>query len=166
MQAATFEEALEQLLVKEHRYHRDAYLFLREALDHTRAMLGRDNKAVRRLKDVMQGEMKGVIREELKRASEEQHVTGQQLLEGVRELALETFGPMAITVFEEWGVHSCQDFGEMVFILVENQLLRKTDKDSRADFENGYDFEEAFRKPFLPRSKIPAPVKTPKLTKT
>jgi uncharacterized repeat protein (TIGR04138 family) len=151
MQAATFEEALEQLLVKEHRYHRDAYLFLREALDHTRAMQERDAKAEKPVR-------RNILRE--------QHVTGQQLLEGVRELALETFGPMAITVFDEWGVHSCQDFGEMVFILVENQLLRKTDKDSRADFENGYDFEEAFRKPFLPRSKIPAPVKTPKLTKT
>jgi uncharacterized repeat protein (TIGR04138 family) len=151
MQAASFEEALEPILIKEPRYHRDAYLFLREALDHTRKMLERDAKAEKPGR-------RALIRE--------QHVTGQQLLQGIRELALEMFGPMAITVLEEWGVRSCQDFGEMVFILVENQLLRKTEKDSRGDFENGYDFEEAFRNPFLPKAKIALPVKAPKLTKT
>ena len=150
MQAASFEEALDQVLTKDTRYHRDAYLFLREALEYTRKMREREVKAEKLAR-------RAVLRE--------QHVTGQQLLEGVRELALETFGPMAITVFEEWGVRSCQDFGEMVFILVEKQLLKKTDKDSRADFENGYDFNEAFRKPFLPSAKTAvAPEKTPKLT--
>ena len=83
-------------------------------------------------------------------AAQEQHVTGQELLAGIRELALESFGPMTVTVFEEWGVHSGVDFGEMVFIMVENRLLKNTEKDSRADFEHGYDFHEAFRKPFLP----------------
>lgn len=159
MQAATFEEALDQLLAKDNRYHRDAYLFLREALDYTRKMLDRENKAGRVLK--------GVLREELKRAAREQHVTGQELLEGIRELALESFGPMALTVFEEWGINSCRDFGEMVFIMVENGLLKKTEKDSRADFENGYDFHVAFRMPFLPGSKLTlTPPPTPKLTKT
>lgn len=152
MQAASFEEALDQVLTKDSRYHRDAYLFLREALEFTRKTRERETKAEKL-------QRRAILRE--------QHVTGQQLLEGVRELALETFGPMAIMVFEEWGVHSCQDFGEMVFILVEKQLLKKTDKDSRADFENGYDFNEAFRKPFLPQSKTTVPTEqTPKLTKT
>ncbi|HZV33499.1 MAG TPA: Minf_1886 family protein [Verrucomicrobiae bacterium] len=152
MQAASFEEALDQVLAKDRRYHRDAYLFLREALDYTRKMLDRDAKAEK-------SGRRAILRE--------QHVSGQQLLEGIRELALEMFGPMVITVFEEWGVRSCQDFGEMVFILVENQLLKKTDKDSRADFENGYDFKDAFRKPFLPSAKVEvATEKTPKLTKT
>jgi uncharacterized repeat protein (TIGR04138 family) len=150
MQAATFEEALELIVAKDKRFHRDAYLFLREALDHTRKMLERESRSERAGKRAL---------------SREQHVTGQELLAGIRELALETFGPMAITVFEEWGIHSCQDFGEVVFTLVENRLLRKTDKDSRADFENGYDFHEAFRKPFLPSSSPAAPRKAPKLTK-
>jgi uncharacterized repeat protein (TIGR04138 family) len=57
---------------------------------------------------------------------------------------------MAVTVFEEWGIHSCQDFGEIVFNMVDIGLLAKTEKDSRADFSDGYEFFEAFRKPFLP----------------
>jgi uncharacterized repeat protein (TIGR04138 family) len=56
-------------------------------------------------------------------------------------------------VLEEWGVRSCQDFGEIVFIMVEHSLLAKTDRDSRADFENGYNFQEEFRKPYLPKHK-------------
>lgn len=150
MQAATFEEALEQVPPKNLHYHRDAYLFLRDALDYTRKKLQRDVKAEKSGK-------RAVLKE--------QHVTGQELLEGIRELALELYGPMAITVFEEWGIHACRDFGEMVFILVENRLLKKTDRDSRADFENGYDFEEAFRKPYLPREKITVEMKRHKTAK-
>ncbi|HEX3798487.1 MAG TPA: Minf_1886 family protein [Verrucomicrobiae bacterium] len=142
MQATSFEEVLEQILAKDSRYHRDAYLFLRDALDHTRKMLEKEQK---------------IEKATSKRTSQqEKHVSGQELLSGIRELALEMFGPMAMTVFEEWGIHNCQDFGAMVFIMVENRLLKKTEKDSRADFENGYDFFEAFRKPFLPQSKIGA----------
>jgi uncharacterized repeat protein (TIGR04138 family) len=131
MQAASFEEVLEQILVKDSRYHRDAYVFLREALDYTQ-------------KQVTKGTTKSTVR----------HVSGQELLTGIRDYALEQFGPMAITVLEEWGIKSCQDFGEMVFIMVEHGLLAKTEQDTRADFENGYDFHETFRNPFLPREKV------------
>ena len=61
---------------------------------------------------------------------------------------------MAVTVLEEWGVRSCHDFGEIVFNMVENSLLAKTEKDSRDDFQNGYVFTEAFRKPFWPQHKL------------
>lgn len=130
MQAASFEEVLEQILAKDQRYPRNAYLFVREALDHTQKIVGKQGK--------------GSLR----------HVTGQELLGGIRELALEQFGPMAMTVLEEWGIHSCQDFGEIVFNLVDHRVLARTEQDSRADFQNGYDFYEAFRKPFLPSNKI------------
>ena len=60
---------------------------------------------------------------------------------------------MVVTVFEEWGVRNCRDFGEIVFNMVEIGLLAKTDKDTRDDFQNGYDFTDAFRKPFWPQSK-------------
>jgi len=56
-------------------------------------------------------------------------------------------------VFEEWGVHNCRDFGEIVFNMVETSLLAKTEKDTRDDFQNGYDFTDAFRKPFRPQGK-------------
>jgi uncharacterized repeat protein (TIGR04138 family) len=68
---------------------------------------------------------------------------------------------MVVTVLEEWGVRSCRDFGEIVFNMVEIGLLAKTDKDTRDYFQNGYDFTDAFRKPFWPQSKLktePKPV--------
>jgi uncharacterized repeat protein (TIGR04138 family) len=92
------------------------------------------------------------------------HVSGQELLGGIRQFALEQFGPMAQTVFEDWGVRNCQDFGEIVFNMVEIGLLAKRDTDSREDFLAGYDFQEAFRKPFLPASKLREPADAPKST--
>jgi uncharacterized repeat protein (TIGR04138 family) len=129
MHDISFEEALATVLGKDPRYHAEAYLFVREALDHTQKTIGKDARGRAR------------------------HVTGQELLEGIRQYALQQFGPMTQTVLEEWGVRRCEDFGELVFNMVEVGWLAKTEKDSRADFERGYTFEEAFRKPFLPRTK-------------
>jgi len=130
MHEALIEETLEQILANHPQYPRDAYLFVREALDHTQKAVARGNR--------------------LKR----QHVTGQELLAGIREYALQQFGPMTLTLFEEWNIRSCRDFGEIVFNMVESSILGKTERDSRADFDGGYDFDEAFRKPFLPPSKL------------
>jgi len=129
MQEASFEEAVEQIRIKDQRYPREAYHFVREALDHTQKTIGKSQD--------------GQIR----------HVTGQELLGGIRDYGISQYGPMAMTVLEEWGIRSCVDFGEIVFNLVEIGQLAKTDTDSRADFNLGYDFAEAFRKPFLPRSR-------------
>lgn len=130
MQEVSFEEGLERIRAKDARYDRDAYEFVRDALDHTRKLMGKEGRG--------------------------QHVSGQELLNGVRDLALKKFGPMAITVLEEWGIRSCPDFGEIVFNMIEAELLAKEKRDSRADFAGGYDFYEAFHKPFLPSSKLPA----------
>lgn len=133
MQEISFEEAVERILAKDGRYHRDAYGFVRDALDYTQ-------KA-------------GAIRE---KPGKVHHVTGAELLEGIRQFALSPagFGPMTITVLEEWGVRQCRDFGEIVFNMVEIGLLAKTEQDRLEDFDEGYDFVTAFRKPFLPASKL------------
>jgi uncharacterized repeat protein (TIGR04138 family) len=138
MQEINFDEAVEQILIKDSRYHRDAYTFVREALDYTQKLVGKETR--------------GQIR----------HVSGQKLLDGIRQFALQQFGPMTMTVFEEWGVRNCRDFGEIVFNMVEIGLLAKTEKDSRADFQNGYDFTDAFRKPFWPQSKLTGKSAEPK----
>ena len=130
MHEITFEEAFELIRAKDPRYPRDAYLFVREALDYTQKNILKENH--------------GQLR----------HVSGQELLAGIRDYALAQFGPMAIAVFEEWGIRTCQDFGEIVFNLVEVGLLAKTEQDSRADFADGYDFTDAFRKPFWPSQKL------------
>ena len=81
---------------------------------------------------------------------EDRHVSGKELVEGIRAYSLKEFGPMVMTVFDEWGIGSCADFGEIVFNLIEARVFGKTDEDTRADFVGHYDFEEAFVKPFLP----------------
>src|SRR5437667_1585769 len=135
MHTANFEETLEKLLQRDKRYHRQAYLFIREALDYTQKMVEKKSK------------------------DEMRHVSGQELLVGIRQLALEQFGPMAQMVLNTWGVATCEDFGEIVFSMVESNLLAKTAQDSREDFKSGYDFFEAFRRPFLPARDKPAPEK-------
>jgi len=126
-----FEQTIEAIRAKDPRYRRDAYLFVREALDYTQRTLGRGKR------------VDGKIT----------HVTGQELLAGIRDFALSQYGPMTIAVFEEWGIHNCRDFGELVFNMVEIGLLAKTEKDSRDDFHEVYGFDDAFREPFLPASK-------------
>ncbi|MHC5081994.1 MAG: Minf_1886 family protein, partial [Planctomycetota bacterium] len=76
------------------------------------------------------------------------HVTGRELLEGARLRALEELGYLARTVFEGWGIRTTRDFGEVVFLLVKEELMGKTDQDSLEDFEDVYDFEEVFEKSF------------------
>src|SRR3569833_203296 len=133
MQEANFDEGIELIILKDPRYRRDAYLFVRDAMDHTK---------------------KGLSRREGAPMTDNEHVTGQELLAGVREYALAQFGPLAITVLEDWGIIRCEDIDEIVFNIVEAGLFSKTDTDSREDFRGGYDFDEAFRKPFLPQSKL------------
>lgn len=131
MQTVKFEETLEKMIQGDSRYDRNAYLFVREALDYTQKTAEKKSK------------------------DEVRHVSGQELLAGIRLYALEQFGPMTQMVLNQWGIQSCEDFGELVFNMVESSLLAKTAQDSRDDFKNGYDFFEAFRRPYLPK-KAPA----------
>jgi uncharacterized repeat protein (TIGR04138 family) len=72
------------------------------------------------------------------------HISGKELVEGVRSLALERFGPMARSVLEHWGIHATEDVGGVVFALVEQGILLKQDDDRPEDFADVFDFEEAF----------------------
>ncbi|HEY7089432.1 MAG TPA: Minf_1886 family protein [Tepidisphaeraceae bacterium] len=72
------------------------------------------------------------------------HITGQQLCEGLRELALVRWGLMARAVLRRWGITSTVDFGRIVFAMVDNGLMSKTEQDSVEDFRDVYDFAGAF----------------------
>ena len=74
------------------------------------------------------------------------HVSGKELLTGIRRLALEKWGPLAPTVFRHWGVRRTEDFGEIVFCMVEDATLqwKRRDCDTRADFADGFDFDSSF----------------------
>jgi uncharacterized repeat protein (TIGR04138 family) len=141
MQKCNFSESVDAIIRKDRRYDRDAYYFVREGLDFTVKMLKKHKE---------------------KHLS---HVSGQELLEGLRRFALDQFGPMTKTVLAYWGVHQCDDFGEIVFNMVEKGILGKTEQDSREDFKRGYDFEEVFVKPYQPlgRNEHPRPVGPPSL---
>jgi len=128
MQKQNFAEAVDEILRKDGRYDRDSYYFVREGLDFTLKML----------------------KKQAHTNPQQRHVSGQELLEGLRRYALDQFGPMAKSVLEYWGIHQCADFGEIVFNMVEKNVLGKTDQDSREDFKGGFDFEDAFVKPYLP----------------
>src|SRR6266436_1653491 len=131
MQKIGFAEALESVITNDQRYHRDGYIFLRDALDFTTKQ---------------QKKIKGVS---------VRHVTGPELLDGVRQYALKEFGPMVMTVFDSWGIHSCEDIGHMVFNLIGAGVFGKTDEDSIEDFKNVYDFQQAFVKPFAHEKQEP-----------
>ncbi len=131
MEKVTFEEIVESVIARDPRYGPGAYAFVREALDFTQRRTSSETAD-----------------------KVERHVSGQQLLVGIRDFALENYGPMASDLFQEWGIRRCEDFGEIVFNLIESQVLRKTKTDSREDFRGGYDFDETFRDPFLPASRV------------
>lgn len=106
------------------RYHHNAYQFVFESLRYTQQTLGRSRARGRR--------------------SEEGHISGRELLEGIRELALQQFGLMTRTVFHHWGIRSTEDFGRIVFELIERGEMRKTERDRLSDFADVYDFDEVF----------------------
>ena len=111
---------LMKIVSKDPRFKPAAYEFLFESLEFTRNLLSKT------------------------RGTKVKHVSGPELLEGARELALENFGRLAQTVLNQWGIYATSDFGEMVFYLIESGDMEKTEQDSRADFENVYDFDEVF----------------------
>lgn len=75
---------------------------------------------------------------------EPRHISGRELALGVRDLAIERFGPLARTVLEHWGIRSTTDVGALVFALVECGILIKQEEDRPEDFKDVFDFDEAF----------------------
>jgi uncharacterized repeat protein (TIGR04138 family) len=80
-----------------------------------------------------------------KKMEKEGHVSGKELLEGIREFALQQYGPMTKTLLNHWGITKTADFGNIVFNMIENKLLSKTESDSIEDFKDVFDFEVAFK---------------------
>jgi uncharacterized repeat protein (TIGR04138 family) len=119
------EERLRRILDRNSCYPREAYEFVNESLGYTVRLQ--------------------------KRAG---HVTGQELCEGVRHLAVERFGYLARTVLESWNIRRTDDIGAIVYAMIEVELLRRNESDSLADFHDVFDFEAAFDRSFrIPLAK-------------
>ena len=130
MHGKDFGEVVAVIVKNDNRYDAGAYEFVRLALDHTLAEINK---------------------KQAERNSP--HVTGRELLDGIRDYALAQFGPMTMTLLNQWGIKNGRDFGQIVFNLVEYGVFGKTDTDSIDDFNDCYDFREAFEEPFLPPSR-------------
>lgn len=129
MQHPDFSEVVALICKEDSRFDRKAYDFVRLGLDHT---------------------VKELRKKDAGKPERSRHVTGPELLEGLRIYALEQYGPLAKTVLNTWGVRRCRDFGDIVFNLIEYNVFSKTDSDRREDFADIFEFEEAFVKPFQP----------------
>lgn len=114
---------LDELVHRDPRYASEAYEFVFAALAHTQRMLGR------------------VPPPEGGREPN-YHVSVRQLLDGIRDVALREFGLMARTVFSMWGINRTDDFGEIIFNLIDANLMSKTAEDSRADFHDVFDLDQ------------------------
>src|SRR5437762_13286644 len=117
MQKIGFAEALDSIVANDPRYQRDAYAFLRDALDFSTKQ---------------QKKIKGVS---------VRHVTGPELLDGARRYPLKQFGPMVMTVFGTWAIHSWENIGNMVFNLIDAGRLGRPVEISSEDFKKVYEFE-------------------------
>jgi len=112
----TLNNIISDICVSDQRYNEDAYEFVLEALSFTQ-----------------------------KKFKRSKHVTGRELLEGIKLLLMDKFGPLAMTVLEHWGIRSTEDFGNIVFNLVSQQVLSKTEEDNIESFRDVYDFEKVFQ---------------------
>ena len=115
------EERIETVRRRDRRFARNAYYFVLDALDYTMSQLGKDQLT-----------------------GEDRHVGGRELLHYIQDFAAEQFGPMAPLVFEQWGIHGSEHFGEIVFNLIDAELLSRRPSDSRLDFVDGFDFGSTF----------------------
>jgi uncharacterized repeat protein (TIGR04138 family) len=106
---------MDQIRLRESRFHESAFLFVLSSLEFLQSRL-----------------------------SERRHVDGRELAHAVRELALERFGVLSRLVLDHWGVRSTAHVGDIVFALVESGLLMSQPGDSRLDFEDVFDFDDAF----------------------
>ncbi|MDI6786703.1 MAG: hypothetical protein QMD92_08360 [bacterium] len=110
-----FLDTVDKIILKDPRYKYAAYQFVMVALGYTQ-----------------------------KKFDKLYHVTGQDLLEGIKEYALNEFGPMTYEVFKHWGINSTDDFGNIVFNMVDFGLMGKTKEDSIEDFKEIYDLKKVF----------------------
>ncbi|MDX2185562.1 MAG: hypothetical protein SFV32_01410 [Opitutaceae bacterium] len=130
-----FDSIVEMICKEDGRFDRRAYDFVRQGLDYT---------------------VKEIRKQEGEKGQRPRHVSGKELANGLRSFALEQYGPLSKTVLNAWGLTNTQDFGDIVFNLIDYHVFSKTDSDRREDFADHYSFEDAFVRPYLPAKAAPA----------
>ena len=117
---------IQKILDKDSRFHPEAYSFINDAVIYTVSQINTQKER------------------------SERHISGFQLLEGIKDFAVSQFGPMAYEVLSSWGLKDSLSIGYVVFNMVDHQLLGKSENDSISDFDNAFDLKEELLKPFQP----------------
>ena len=128
MKTIEFQKKVKTILQKDKRYSEDAYEFVNDAVIYT------------------------VEKSKKKPKTENKHITGRELLDGVIEFALREFGPLAFDVLSKWGINEGVSIGNIVFNMVKYQILSTSEEDSIEDFKNYPSFEQIFDKYFRPKT--------------
>jgi uncharacterized repeat protein (TIGR04138 family) len=115
------QRAIEEILLANGHYPPEAFAFVQRGLAFTVERLGRQDKP-----------------------EGQRHVTGEELCDGLRDLAVRDWGHMARLVLSNLNIRKTEDFGRMVFYLIDNKLMQKQPEDTIEDFADVYDFVEAF----------------------
>jgi uncharacterized repeat protein (TIGR04138 family) len=110
---------MDRIRAREPRFHEHAYLFVLAALEYCQARL-----------------------------PERRHIAGAELARACRDLALDRYGVMARLVLDHWGVRSTADIGDIVFALVDLGLLISQPTDTREEFAEVFDFDQAFEREY------------------
>jgi uncharacterized repeat protein (TIGR04138 family) len=125
MRDEQFITTVEKIITDDPRFAEEAYEFISDAVIYTTRKIEKKDNTKR-------------------------HISGQELLEGIKDFAISQFGPLTQDVLESWGITDTISIGHIVFNMVDHKLLGSTEDDSIDDFKNGFDFTSAFTSPFLP----------------
>ncbi|MCM8536794.1 MAG: hypothetical protein NE334_12730 [Lentisphaeraceae bacterium] len=128
-------KAVEEILQRDKRFCEDAYFFMNEAVLFSAEYFSKPEFGNGR------------------------HLSGPELLDGIREFTLSEFGTMSFSVLRRWGVQTTLDIGHIIFNLIDARILSASPEDKLGDFNEVYDFHSAFVKPFEPENENPAPLK-------
>ncbi|UCF06789.1 MAG: hypothetical protein JSV33_07130 [bacterium] len=120
---------------------------LTETWKKIRAIIDKDA----RYKEEAYSFVMAALEESISKLSQVRHVSAAELLEGIKHYAIRQFGPMAKEVFNFWGITTTEDFGNIVFNLIDAGLLSKTEQDCIEDFAVGYDFRKIFEEDYFKR---------------
>ncbi len=146
-------DELARIIAGDPRYSIESYAFVLEALNYAKYVkLKRDARNRDKSRSNETNRQRRPSSSQSKKARVSGHVTGRELCESVRKLALRQFGSMAATVLNHWGVRSTSDIGDIVYNLIAAGDLEKTPSDTRSDFDQAFDFETALK----PKFSLPA----------
>lgn len=118
-----FTEAIGRIVENDSRYHMSSYEFVSAAVTYT---INKMNRA--------------------RNPRGSRHISGRELVEGALEYAVHEFGPLAPDVLADWGISEGKDIGNIVYNMIQVELLSASPEDSRSDFNCFPDLPGTLRK--------------------